>query len=585
MMTMYISALALLTFLRFAPFISASCYDVNPAFPVPSWHNGRETLAPAFKDIEYRMRELMADTKYNNCSFSVEITSTSQTLMEAYRTAKVLNDTRPGDTRVDWDSLYRIASITKVFTTLGVLYQHEAGNLSLDDPITNYIPELAEDDSGAIPWSDITLRILASQLSGIPREFAQSDMLNYFPNPTDYGLPPADKEGLPRCDEYDDYKPCNRSQFLKVLKQSKPLFAPNQKSTYSNLNFELLGLALENVTGLSYEEYMNKAIFKPLNMTSTTLTKPDSDSHAVLPIGDNYWDVDEGIQSPTGGIYSSASDMSKFVRYILTHYNALATGVNWFQPASWSTGTRNFYGMPFEIFRSGGVLRESRRPVAFTTKSGGLPGYSSRIIMVEEYGLGITILVGGIEKGGELLAELQEIIGVEVVRQAEKAIWDSLSHSHAGEYVATTAGLNSTVTLSASPSHGLVVSNFISNGTDVLSGPLAATVAPAILDPNVSWRMQLTPTLLYADETAQQGEIWRMVVALNRPERGGDGEQEREVFEEFCLADVDYALYAGKPINEVVFWRGEGIVELPAWRVKMKKKGEPEEEEEWKADL
>lgn len=67
-------------------------------------------------------------------------------------------------TNVDGDSQYRIASITKVFTTLGLLYQHDAGNVSLDTTIDKYIPELQEPDNGDIPWKDITLRILASQL-------------------------------------------------------------------------------------------------------------------------------------------------------------------------------------------------------------------------------------------------------------------------------------------------------------------------------------------------------------------------------------------------------------------------------------
>lgn len=574
----------LIIFSSLSYLISAKCFDVSPAFPVPNWTNGHEDLQPAFSRIYGRLNDLMADSKYDTCSFSMEVTSTTETLLAAYHTAKIQNATRPGDTRVDGDSQYRIASITKAFTVLGVLYQHEAGNLSLDDPISNYIPELDGPDTGAIPWSDITLRILASQLSGIPREFAQSDLINILPDPTALGLPPADKKSLPRCDEYDDYKPCNRSQFLSVLKNSSPLFAPNQRSTYSNLNFELLGLALENATGLPYAEYMRRAIFSPLNLTSTTLTKPPDD-HAVIPVGDNYWDIDEGIQSPTGGIYSSASDLSKFVRYVLTHYNALATGVNWFMPASWATGAENFYGMPWEIFRSYDVFERSRRPVTFTTKAGGLPGYYSRIVMVEEYGLGFTFLVAGNAAGAELLEKIQEIVAVEVVQQAEDVVWESLSSTHAGVYTATTPGLNSTLTLTASPVHGLTVTNFISNGTDVLSGPLPAMVEPDIKHTNTPWRIQLTPTLLYANESTQKGEVWRMVVALNR-EEGEDGEAGEAVFGEFCSTDVDYAAYAGEPINEVVFWREEGVVELPGWRVKMaREEAGRGKGEEWKGDL
>ena len=67
-------------------------------------------------------------------------------------------------TSVDGDSQYRIASITKSFTILGLLYQHALGNLHLDDSIDKYIPELKEPDKGELPWKDITLRSLASQL-------------------------------------------------------------------------------------------------------------------------------------------------------------------------------------------------------------------------------------------------------------------------------------------------------------------------------------------------------------------------------------------------------------------------------------
>jgi CubicO group peptidase (beta-lactamase class C family) len=66
---------------------------------------------------------------------------------------------------VNGDSVFRMASVTKAFTTLAIIQQHIAGNLSLDDPINQYL-----DLQGDIPWKDITLRTAASQLSGIPRE-------------------------------------------------------------------------------------------------------------------------------------------------------------------------------------------------------------------------------------------------------------------------------------------------------------------------------------------------------------------------------------------------------------------------------
>lgn len=154
------------------------------------------------------------------------------------------------------------------------------------------------------------------------------------------GLPPATDEGIPECARGQGEAPCNGTDLINQLKIQRPVFAPNQQSTYSNDNFNILGLVLENVTGLEYSEYIKTAIFDPLNLTFASLETP-SDEHAVLPVDSWYWDVEEAVQRPTGGIYGSGSDMSKFLRYVLTHFNAIATGVNWFMPASFSGGTKN----------------------------------------------------------------------------------------------------------------------------------------------------------------------------------------------------------------------------------------------------
>jgi CubicO group peptidase (beta-lactamase class C family) len=92
------------------------------------------------------------------------VTSADATLWTKYHSSQQHDEERPGVTSVDGDSQYRIASITKVFTTLGLLHQHASGSLSLDDPVDKYIPELKESDKGELPWKDITLRTLASQL-------------------------------------------------------------------------------------------------------------------------------------------------------------------------------------------------------------------------------------------------------------------------------------------------------------------------------------------------------------------------------------------------------------------------------------
>ncbi|KAK4506384.1 hypothetical protein PRZ48_000114 [Zasmidium cellare] len=557
----------LLCLMSLAASATCRCYAPNPAFPVPSWPNGASTLKAAFKDLEKQYDLAIKDPKFENTSFSIEVTSKTGTLWGYHHTASNLNPARPGDKDVSTDSLYRIASITKTFTTLAVLYQHAAGNLSLDDPVTHYISELSSPNY-ILPWKDITLRSLASQLSGIPREFAQSDIWNSIPDPTSIGLPPATGEGLPSCDEYNYYKPCNRSDLLDQLKTAKPVFAPNQKSTYSNLNFEILGLVLENVSGKNYSTLIHDQIFSPLNMTASSLTPPNDESHAVLPLmpeGEpNYWDVDEGVQNPTGGIYTSSADMGKYLRYILTHYNTLATGVNWFHPVSRGTGPHSFYGMPWEIFSTPDLLPHSDRPVTFVTKSGGLPGYYSHIYLLEEYGLGISIFVGG---NGDVFDDVHTPVTTDLIVAAEAAVWEDIDAIYTGTYIPTKehSHLNTTLTLSTSPAKGLHLEQFISNGTDVLSTDLFSDSTAS------EWHAQLLPTLLFANETSQQGEIYRVLPVLsNLPPAS-----KRPVWEDDCVTDVDTVTYAGKAVNEVVFWHGEEggglVVELPAWNVSLQR--------------
>ena len=127
----------------------ATLFDPSPAFPVPSWSYGARDLRDAFDDIATRLEELAAKNKWDAASFSVAITSETETLWDYFHTARKRNESRPGAAHIDGDSLYRIASITKTFTVLGLLYQHQTGRLELDSPISKFIPEL----SGDIPVS------------------------------------------------------------------------------------------------------------------------------------------------------------------------------------------------------------------------------------------------------------------------------------------------------------------------------------------------------------------------------------------------------------------------------------------------
>ena len=75
------------------------------------------------------------------------------------------------------------------------------------------------------------------------------------------------------------------------------VFSPNDHSTYSNVAFSLLGMALENVTGTSYSDIITQSILVPLKMENTGTSKP-KDSAGIIPWGPNSWDQDLGADAP-----------------------------------------------------------------------------------------------------------------------------------------------------------------------------------------------------------------------------------------------------------------------------------------------
>ena len=217
-----------------ATVISARCYDPSPAFPLPG-HEAYErsgALGTVLEAISLKINQEVLAPEFDISSFSVEVTTSKGTLWELHHTARDRDLERPGAVEVTGNSVYRMASVTKCFTTLAILQQHAAGNLSLDDTIDTYLSGL----SGDIPWKDITLRTVASQLSGIIREckaipilsrvkliitlsiVAQSDLLAFFPNPSQIGLPPMNKSVLPQCDVYLGFdRPCKKEGKLNDI--------------------------------------------------------------------------------------------------------------------------------------------------------------------------------------------------------------------------------------------------------------------------------------------------------------------------------------------------------------------------------
>jgi CubicO group peptidase (beta-lactamase class C family) len=278
--------------------VECACHDPSPAFPPPKFDSPTPELDLAFSKITSSINQITNSDDYSTTSLSLEVTSSQRTLFTHYHTASVRNLTRPGAFTVNGSSAYRIASCTKVFTVLGILQQHVTGTLHLDDPVSKYLPELTKKQTGTLPWKDITLRALGSQLSGIPGDVIQGDLITDPANPEDFGLPPKSKEGLPTCGGFSPVRrPCTEKDLIEALRKQKPTFAPAQHSSYCNVGFEILGLVLAKASKMEYSTYIH-SMLEELGIEGITFDKPGDDL-AVLPAGEAwYWDVELGVHRP-----------------------------------------------------------------------------------------------------------------------------------------------------------------------------------------------------------------------------------------------------------------------------------------------
>ena len=201
------------------------------------------------------------------------------------------------------ETLYRIASVTKPLTATGVLVLVDRGLVNLDAPIKKYIPEFSikRVDEKTRP---ITVRDLLTHHSGLKRDHYKGINVK---NPPDLGF---------LVDELkDDYLALPTGTLYK----------------YSNLNYALLGLIIENVTGKSYSGFMEDEIFRPLGMDDTFVGYEDP---RASPISKSYEvkgflfkrarKIDQYPlrDLPAGGVVSSVEETARFVRMILNHGRA-----------------------------------------------------------------------------------------------------------------------------------------------------------------------------------------------------------------------------------------------------------------------
>ena len=206
--------------------------------------------------------------------------------------------------RVDANTIFHWASITKTFTAIAIMQLRDRGRLSLDDPILKYVPELMAVNNPHGPMEAITIRHLMSHSAG-------------FRNPT---WPWGGSQ------PWHPYEPTEWSQLVAMLPYTQILFPPGSKYGYSNPGIIFLGRVIEKLSGEDFEVYIDKNIFRPLGMSRSYFDL--TPYHLLADRANNYEvregkpaangpDFDTGITTSNGGLNAPLTDMAKYLGFLL----------------------------------------------------------------------------------------------------------------------------------------------------------------------------------------------------------------------------------------------------------------------------
>jgi len=230
------------------------------------------------------------------------------------------------------DDIFRMASMTKGLTAVAILQLCEKGLLFLDEDVSHYLPEFRNPqvllkvlpDSGFLSRpsdGEITIRQLLTHTSGIGYGFQDSSYnALIIKNNISEGFEDDDRTSL---------------ENIQRLARIPLLFEPGERYTYG-LSYDVLGVVIEKVSGMRYDEYITKNILLPLGMVNSHFLVPEEKKHRLVSVyqpspegngvepatyPDTIYPVIPTRRYFSGGadLCSTAEDYARFVSMVLNH--------------------------------------------------------------------------------------------------------------------------------------------------------------------------------------------------------------------------------------------------------------------------
>ncbi|MDA8088335.1 MAG: serine hydrolase [Nitrospiraceae bacterium] len=276
---------------------------------------------------------------------------------------------------VDTATRFNIASVSKMFVTTSIMMLVDEGSISLDKPVTAYLPEFRMADER---YKNITVRMLLNHSSGMPG--------GELANTSGYRLNNNAKQ-----------------ETMDTLARAHLKHDPGAKAEYCNDGFTLAEMIVERLSKGPYLDFLRERIIKPLGLESTALSLGTLQGKPVAL----YYDPKTGKLHPpetisvfgTGGLSSTAVDLCRFAEVFspdsqLLKKDSLAE-MSKAQPSAFQGKLRHLsdtYGLGWDL---AGLPRYEAAGIRILAKSGNSGNYSSYLLTVPDKRISVAVIASG----------------------------------------------------------------------------------------------------------------------------------------------------------------------------------------------
>jgi len=276
---------------------------------------------------------------------------------------------------VNENTMFRLGSISKMYVALAILKLQEEGRLSLKDKIKDLIPEIEFNN----PWEDkYPIRI-----ENLLEHTAGWDYWHFAELGSNDPKPKTLKEAL-------DYYPKGRT--------SK--FIPGTRIEYSNVGTSVAAYIVEKISGLTFEDYIDKYFFKPMGMENMTFLQTEQYKKTGAELYENGIKLNylHGLYRPSVALNGSTKDMVKMIKFFINRGK-----INNNQLISDSSLQRmeRSESMPilskYELFKWCGLANSPKyfNGFIYHGHSGSLPGGNADFAYLPEYNMGYAVMING----------------------------------------------------------------------------------------------------------------------------------------------------------------------------------------------